>query len=84
MLVALLFRLILVWSCSVTLLLSCVAAAAAMSLPDEGENKKKKKKKKKKKFCSLCFSIFCSVLLCLAVLFVSVSVLIFVQCFAVS
>ncbi len=65
-----------------TLLLSCVAAAAAMSLPDEGENKKKKKKKKK--FCSLCFSIFCSVLLCLAVLFVSVSVLIFVQCFAVS
>ncbi len=62
MLVALLFRLILVWSCSVALLLSCVAAAAAMTLPDEGE--KKKKKKKKKKFCSLCFSIFCSVLLC--------------------
>ncbi len=45
-----------------TLLLSCVAAAAAMSLPDEGE------KKKKKKFCSLCFSIFYSVLLCLALL----------------
>jgi hypothetical protein len=60
MLVALLFRLILVWSCSVALLFSCVAAAAAMTLPDEGE----KKKKKKKKFCSLCFSIICSVLFC--------------------
>ncbi len=43
------------------LLFSCVAAAAAMTLPDEGE---KKKKKKKKKFCSLCFSIICSVLFC--------------------
>ncbi len=57
-----------------TVLLSCVASAAAMTLPDEGE-------KKKKKFCSLCFSIFCSVLCSSA--FVSVSVFIFVHCFVV-